>query len=533
MANVSLNKKNFEKIGKIDFIEERLGMLGCPVDAVTDTEILVDITPNRPDLLSEHGIKRALLSFLGKEKGLKNYKINKSDNELIVEKSVSEVRPFTACAIVKNLSLNNEKIKELIDIQEKLHTTLGRNRKKIAVGIYPLEKIKFPVYFRALPPDKIKFCPLGEKREMSGSEILTRTSTGREYASLLEGKKVYPIFIDSADNVLSMPPIINSDITGKITESTKEVFIECSGFDYKILSKTLSIIVTALADMGGNIYSMKLKYSGKSIVSPDLSPEKMKLDLDYANKILGLNLKEKDAKQLLEKMGYGFAKEVLIPAYRTDILHQIDLVEDIAIAYGYDNFIPEIPQISTIGKEDNIEILKRKISEILCGLGMIETYSYNLTNKEDECKKMNLKSSLIEVPNAKTNYNALRHMMIPTMMRILSENTDKEYPQKIFESGKTFAKSDDIKESDVLSVAVTNSNFTEAKQILDYISRMLGMEFSVEPVKHDSFIEGRTGKILLNNKEIGIIGEINPLVISNWNLEVPVSAIELNLDSLI
>jgi len=532
MAIVSLNKKAFEKLGKLDFIEERLGMMGCPVDAITDTEILVDVTPNRPDLLSESGVKRALLSFLGKEKGLKEYKVQKSDYELIVEKSVSDVRPYTACAIVKGLSFDNAKIKEIIDIQEKLHTTYGRNRKKIAIGIYPFDQIKFPVYFKALSPEKIKFQPLEESREMSGSEILTRTSAGREYAHLLEGKKLFPIFIDSADNVLSMPPVINSHWTGKIDESTKEVFIECSGFDYSVLKKTLNILVTALSDMGGRIYSMKLKYPDKSFISPDLSPEKMNIDVNYVNKMLGLKLLEKDIKPLLEKTGLSYSKEALIPAYRADIIHPIDIVEDIAIAYGYDQFKEEIPSISTIGKEDDTEILKRKIAEILAGLSFLETYSYNLTSKEDECKKMGLKANLVEIPNAKTNFNVLRNSMIPSMIRILSENKSADYPQKIFEIGKTFRKSKEIAESDVLAVALTNSNITEAKQVLEYLARMLSLEIEVKKSSHESLIEGRTGKIVLNKKEIGVIGEVSPQVLSNWGLDVPIAVFEIDISKI-
>jgi phenylalanyl-tRNA synthetase beta chain len=531
MASVTLSRKNFEKLGKIDFIEERLGMMGCPVDAVTDTEIIVDVTPNRPDLLSESGIKRYLLAFLGKQNS-KAYNAKKSEYGLIVEKSVSEVRPFTACAIVKNLKFDDAKIKEIIDIQEKLHTTFGRNRKKIAIGIYPFDKIKFPVYFRALSPEKIKFQPLEESREMSGSEILTRTKAGREYAPLLEGKKVFPIFIDSADNILSMPPVINSHWTGKIDESTKEVFIECSGFDYKVLAKTLNILVTALADMGGDIYSMKLKYPDKTFTSPDLRLEKMKLDINYANKILGLDLKEKDLKNLFEKTNIIWQKEALIPAYRADIIHQIDLVEELAIAYGYDNFIAEIPQISTIGQEAEIEILKRKISEILSGLGLLETYSYNLSSKDDECKKMGMKNSLIEVQNAKTDYNVLRAAMLPTMLRILSENKSADYPQKIFEIGKTFNKTKEITESEVLASAFTNSNFTEAKQVLEYLARMLSLDIEIKKSEHPSLIEGRTGKIILKGKEIGVIGEVSPQVLANLGLEVPVAIFEIDVSKI-
>jgi len=540
MAIVSINKKTFEnKVGKLtQELKEKISMLGCPIEDETDTELLLEISPNRPDLLSEQGITRAVLSFIGKKTGLREYKSEKSDYEVIIDKSVEKIRPFTACAVVKDLALDNAKIKEIIDIQEKLHSTYGRNRKKIAIGIYPSEKITFPIYYRALPPEKIKFRPLESSTELSASDILKKTTAGKEYGHLLEGKKKFPIFADSKGEIMSMPPIINSHATGKITEITKDVFIECSGFDFLSLSKCLNILVTALADMGGKICKINLKYAKKELSSPNLSPEKIKLNGDNVNKILGLELKEKEIFKYLEKMGFGYGKgggkekEVLIPSYRADIMHAIDLIEDIAIAYGYENFKPALPQISTIGKESKIEILKQKIAEILVGLGLQETCSYSLTNKQDECKKMNTKEELIGLLNAKTTYNALRTRILPSLMKILSENRSADYPQRIFETGTVFKKNREIEEKESLAIAITNSNFTEAKQILGYFLSALGLEASILASSHDSFIEGRTGKISLKGKEIGVIGELHPKVLSSWKIDVPVSAFEIYLDYL-
>ena len=255
MTNVTFNVKQFEKdIGKLDEkMQEKIILFGTNLEKVTEDELELEITPNRPDLLSYQGFKRSFLAFLGKKTELKEYKIKKpgKDFDVIIDSSVEKIRPYTACAIVKNLSFNDEKIKEIIDIQEKLHGTLGRNRKKVAIGIYPLEKIKLPITYKALEPDKIKFFPLEMDREMSGLEILQRHPTGRDYAHLLAGKEKFPIFIDAGKNILSMPPIINSHLTGKIEETTKEVFIECSGFDFFVLSKCLNILITTLAEMGG------------------------------------------------------------------------------------------------------------------------------------------------------------------------------------------------------------------------------------------------------------------------------------------
>ena len=183
----------------------------------------------------------------------------------------------------KDLKFDDEKIKEIIDIQEKLHFTFGRKRKKVAIGIYPLEKIKLPITFKAFEPDKIKFIPLESDREMSGLQILQKHPTGKEYAHLLAGKAKFPVFIDANNNILSMPPIINSQLTGKITAETTDIFVECSGFDFEILSKCLNIVVTNLAEMGGKIYQMELVESrgtrGAKRITPNLSAEKMKINI--------------------------------------------------------------------------------------------------------------------------------------------------------------------------------------------------------------------------------------------------------------
>lgn len=223
MAIININKKLFEKeIGKLDEkMQDRIAMFGTPVEKISNEEIQIEIFPNRPDLLSYHGFKRSFLSFLGKKTGLKKYKINKpeKDYKVFIDSSVRNVRPYTACAIIKNLKLDNEKIKELIEIQEKLHITVGRKRKKVAIGIYPLEKIKLPITFKALEPDKIKFIPLEMSKEMSGLQILQRHATGKDYAHLLAGKEKFPIFLDANEDILSMPPIINSQLTGNPSRS--------------------------------------------------------------------------------------------------------------------------------------------------------------------------------------------------------------------------------------------------------------------------------------------------------------------------
>jgi len=585
MALITLNKKQFEKeIGKLDEeMQNKIAMFGTPLEEVGEEELQIEIFPNRPDLLSYQGFKRGFLGFLGRKTGLKIYTVSKPEKNylVIIDSSVKEIRPYTTCAIVKNLNLNEQKLKELIEMQEKLHMTIGRKRKKLAIGIYPLEKIKLPITYTALEPDKIKFIPLESEKEMSGLEILQKHPTGKEYAHLLAGKAKFPIFIDAEKNILSMPPIINSNLTGRLTETTKEVFVECSGYDLKSLKKCLNILVTCLADMDGEIYQVKLKYSKKE-TTPNLEPEKMNLLLENANKLLGLNLNEKNIKDLLEKMGYGYNKKIVeIPAWRTDILHEVDLIEDIAIAYGYENFIPEIPQISTIGEENKKENIKNKIAKILAGLNFLEISNYHLTNKKDQFEKMGIpekqETGFVELKESKTDYSILRKDLTHYLLKILSENVDSEYPQRIFELGKIFELKNEIKETEMLSLAISPGNFTETKQALEYLFRMLNLKIELKESKSSSFhfIEGRFAEILLKpetikhqtekNKDvlnmvstlgektlelagelnpfksksehekgipIGFLGEIHPKILKNWKIKMPVALFEISLEEV-
>jgi len=542
MAIININKKQFEKeIGKLDEkMQERIAMFGTPVEKINDEEIQIEIFPNRPDMLSYQGFKRSFISFLGKKTGLKKYKVNKPEKnyKIIIDSSVKNIRPYTACAIVKGIKFNDEKIKEIIEIQEKLHLTIGRKRKKIAIGIYPLEKIKLPITLKALEPDKIKFIPLETRREMSGLEILQRHPAGRDYAHLLAGKEKFPIFIDANKNILSMPPIINSQLTGKITGKTKDIFIECSGFDFEILKKCLNIIVTSLADMNGKIYQMNLKYKKKEI-TPDLIPEKMKISLENTNKLLGLNINEKQLKQFIVKMGHNYNKKIVeIPAWRTDVLHEVDLIEDVAIAYGYENFEPKIPDVSTLGEEDKKETIKRKISEIILGLNMLEISNYHLTKKRDQFTKMGIpekqEKNFVEVENSKTDYTILRKDITHYLLKTISENIDSEYPQKIFEIGKVFRLKDKINEKENLAIAITPGNFTEIKQALEYLFRMINIKIKLsEPEEFPvHFIDGRCAEIILENKIIGHIGEIHPKILKNWRIKMPVALFEINLEEV-
>ena len=237
-------------------------------------------------------------------------------------------------------------------------------------------------------------------------------------------------------------------------------------------------------------------------------------------------------------MGYGYEKgNVLIPAYRADILHQVDLAEDIAIAYGYENFEEVIPNVATVGQEDPLEKFSNKIRDILVGLKLIEVKNYHLTTKEDLNDKMGKEEKIIPLKNALGEHNHLRNRILASLLRNLKNNQHNEFPQNIFEIGRTFNFGESetgVIEKDNLAAILCHekTDYTEIRQVLDALMDSLGLEYAVRESSRPSFIHGRLGEIYVEGQKLGIIGEFSPEILTNWELAIPAVAFELDLEKL-
>jgi phenylalanyl-tRNA synthetase beta chain len=525
-------------------IEEKLPMLGVGVENIENNEFSVEINPNRPDMLSVEGLARAFSSFMNIKTGLKTYKAEKSIYFVKVDSLTRPIRPYIVSAIVTGIEMTDEFIKSLMQIQEKLHVTHCRKRRKAAIGVHDLDKVKFPVLYTAKDPS-YKFIPLGEQKEMTLDNILKHTPKGKDYGWVLKGMDKYPILIDSDNKVMAMPPIINS-IHTMVEEKTKNLFIDITGTDEKTINEVLNVVVTSLAERGGRIQVVKVRYPDREIETPKLEMKMMNLEPTYVNKLLGLKLTNYEMIEYLQNMGFdavevGKTLQVVIPCYRTDIMHAIDLVEDIAIAYGYDRFKPEIPNISTIGEENSLEAFSNRLKSFLIGYGLQEVITFMLTNKENLYKKMLMEEKdVIETANPKTEeYSIVRNWLLPSLMEVLWRNRHREYPQNIFEVGDVIELSPSSETGSKtmrrLGIVLCHSkaNFSEIKSMVKSILSNLGIkDYKIEESTLPCFIPGRAAKIVINEKNLGRFGEIHPEVISNWELEMPAVACEICVNSL-
>ncbi|MCS7120522.1 MAG: phenylalanine--tRNA ligase subunit beta [Nitrososphaerota archaeon] len=521
------------------------------VKHVDDEEIHIEFKDsNRADLWGAEGLARALRGIMGLEKGLKKYEIKgNSGVDVFVDRRLSNIRPYIACSVVKNVKLTGAAIRQLMHFQDKLDQTYGRDRRKTSIGLYNFDLINPPLDYKVAEPEEIRFIPLDFDNELSLKEILELHPKGLKYAHLVRPHPVWPIFMDSKKKVLSFPPIINSNDLGRITEETVNVLVEVTGTSHKTVQDTLRNVTFALADRGGEIYTVKVHYPCENMgveVTPRIETEKHKIEIRYVQKILGLDINLSQVIEYLEMFRYGVTEiseshiSVEVPCYRVDVLHPIDIVEDIAIAHDYNKIQPRWPQLSTVGGLSEKTRLADITRELMIGLGFQEVLTYSLTSQEILFAKMNVEpEKVVEIANPKlTSMTCLRSWLLPCLMEFLSHNLHVEYPQRIFEVGPCVIpdpkEENKVREFNDLAAVIIHSeaNFTEAKSILDAFLSNLGIAYEILECDHGSFIQGRTGRIMVGDEEAGIIGEIHPQVLWNWNLENPSAAFEINIDKL-
>lgn len=516
------------------------------IDGVDGDTLKVDCKEtNRPDLWSTEGIARQLKPIYTKEKGLPEYKVSKPTTKIMVENSVNKVRPYIVAAIAKDVKITEELLVQMIQLQEKVCMTFGRKRKEAAIGLYDFNKMTPPIIYKGVDPEEIEFIPLGFKRGMTPQEILEDHPKGQEYAHLLVEAKKYPLVIDSKNVVASFPPIINSEATGKVTENTKDLFIEVTGMDKDTIMVALDVVVAALADRGAKIEAVEVVYPNEKIVSPNFEPKSMKVSVKKIKQVSGLDLSKEEIKKLLEKARYnveldGDTVTASYPAYRRDILHPIDVIEDVIMAYGYNEIEPEIPEMVVTGSLDEFELFCEKIRNHLVGLGAMELLNFTLTNKNILFTKMNIEEQqVVEIANPVSNqWCVLRNWVTPSLIEFLSKNTSEEYPQQIYELGDVVLidKKEETGTKNIKRLAWAlsskDANFTKAKQVLDYLLRALNLDYSISEVEHSSFIEGRVGRVQVDGKDVAYIGEINPQVLSNFGIGMPTVVFELNVSEI-
>jgi phenylalanyl-tRNA synthetase beta chain len=554
MPTIDVEYAEFEKLlgvkfhGDMDRLGEVLALAKGEVKTYDERTGVMSVElkdTNRPDLWNVEGLARTLRLLTGLEKGLKQYKAGKYLIEVCVDPRLKPIRPYIACSIVKDLMLTDAVIRGMMQLQDKLDHTYGRNRRRTSIGLYDFDLIEPPLSYTVSKPAETKFVPLGFEKEMTLTQILKEHPKGLEYGSIIYKHPVYPVFLDADNKVLSFPPIINSNDLGRITEETKNLLVEVTGTNHETVLNTLAMVTLSLIDRGGKAYSSVIHYPDEDTAeaTPNFDTKTMRLDVAYANRVLGMELSARRIAGLLAEAGFDVDRSsrteitVRIPCYRIDVMHQIDLVEDIAIAYGYGDMKPLWRKLATVGGLRPGQNMINIARELMVGLGFQEVLTYNLTNLDSLFTKMRCrKQDTVELANPKVQtFTCLRSWLLPSLMEFLSRNTSVEYPQRVFELGAVTLP-DDKQETrtrdDERLAAITchpTASFSEVKSFLDSWFLNMGLEWKIAEIVHSAFVDGRVGKAIVHKQDVGFLGEVHPEVLTAWKLENPAAAFELNM----
>jgi phenylalanyl-tRNA synthetase beta chain len=518
---------------------DRVPLIGASVDRYEPSsgETAVEFFPNRPDLYSVEGVARALRNFFDIEPGMKHYPHRPSGITMTWDEGVLAVRPHCVAGVVRNVTMSDPMIRSLMELQEKLHLTVGRKRVKVAIGVHDLDKVKPPFRYLAADPDSISFVPLAKTEPMTMREVLERHEKGIDYRHILDGKDRYPVILDKNDDVLSFPPIINGALT-TVTPDTENIFIDVTGMDLFAISGVLNIVSTSLAERGGSIETVEVK-GPTSMVTPDLHPKMWELDAAWANSWLGLTLSDWEICRCLGRMGYdadpaGRNIEVKVPPWRMDLMHMADLVEDLAIGHGYERFGNTPPRSQTIGGERSIERAADLVRQLMVGYGYWEVTTLTLSNPDDQFTMMRVpERELVEVLNPVSEaHTCLRAWLTPSMLAVLRKSKHRELPQRIFEVGDVLENARRRKHLAALSIH-PKASFTEVKSLVEGVMRDLSAKFYVLASDSGAYIPGRGAQIVFEDETVGTFGELHPEVITNFDLGNPVVGLELDLDRVI
>ncbi len=507
---------------------------------------------NRPDLWCTEGIARQVrIKLAGSLPAYPFFAAHKRPrHQLIVGPGLERVRPYVAACAAVGYTVSDEGLAQLIQTQEKLADIFGRKRRTVSIGLYRLSRIVFPVSYDPVAREEVSFTPLGMDTVMTLGEMLMVHPKGLEYGPILAGHDRVPLLRDAKGQALSFPPIINSREIGEVQVGDQELFVEVTGTDLAMVVLTLNILAANLADRGATIQPVEIQYPyktelGKSVVTPSDCGKPRAIPISTIETALGQTMGGPQIGKALEAYGYEVSAgkdkvTVKLPPYRNDLMHPVDVVEDVAISCGYDSFVPVMPSQFTVGSLSRSEQVSDRVRDLMVGMGFQEIISNIMTSRQELCEKMRVDGSewaqVVEVENVMTqSFSCLRQWLIPSLLRVEAESSRAFYPHRVFEVGEVVLP--DRREevgSRTLTflgamVAHAGANFSEIHSCVDLLLYYLDHSYQLEVLQHPSFLAGRAGRIVANGVGMGLIGELHPEVLERWQIGVPVVVFDLDL----
>jgi phenylalanyl-tRNA synthetase beta chain len=533
-----------------------------------DGELQLEFGPDRLDRLSVEGVARSLRYQYGDDRGVYVPTTNDPDWTIEVEESVPDERPYVTGAVIRGVDLDEAALDSLIQLQEKLHATMGRKREKGAIGIHDLTMLKGGVLdedaggnsitYRGVDPDGDRFVPLDADEAMTPAEVLTDHPTGETYAPIVGEYERYPAIYDEI-GLFSFPPVINGSRTEVSTDS-RNLFVELTGTDQWTIDRMCNVICYALDARGATIEEVEVSYPDGRLPRPDFEVETKTVAHERIEGMLGVDLSVEETVDLFERSGLDAVVEgdddgdgddttyeVSIPPYRTDVLHPLDLVDDVGRAYGFNELEPRYPDVATVGGRHDRSKLEAAARTSLVGLGFEDLLNFHMISETENYERLGVEPGTPVVGGGEPvtitepyseDYTMLRTWALPSLLMVLENNTHRAYPQDLAEIGLA-AEFDADENTGVAErrtvagvVARHDATYEDAKSRLAALCHDFDADLETPATDHPTFIDGRAAEVVIDGESVGVIGEVHPRVLVEHDLELPVAAFEFRLDAL-
>jgi phenylalanyl-tRNA synthetase beta chain len=546
MINTTISEMNAllrKKLSRKDF-EDLCFRYGIDVEG--DGEYLnFEVTSDRVEIISKFSLAYLFGQLIGvnvrRTEGLRTEKAD------ILVKATH--RPFVNILHVKLSEPIGDKLGELLLMQDKFDNTVGRNRFSAAIGMFDYSKIKFPITYEKAGVETVSFVPLGLSSKKTYSEIITDVEKGKEYGWLLKQSPI--VWRQKGGEIFALPPIINSDFAS-VNKNTRSILVDITGNSKDAVNSLTKALIFNLQFIG-EVSFIKPTYEKKTI-DPALDFKQNRFFLDTSNirNLLGVEMSLKEASKILNAMGYEVQPDkkegiiVTVPFYREDVIHQVDIIDDILRYYGVQNIKPNLSKSYTPGSRlENFHTIENIIG-VLVGSGYQELDLNVLTNETFQFRNTGIESpAFAPLVNQKSGEVTMARANVSgEMLRFISNNLHKKFPHKLFDVGFVLAKGDeDVVFSNKLRLCVCycgqDSNLSEIRVLLDKVfSDAIGEE-KIDIKSDDkidgfanTFIKGRAGLLYYGENKVGVIGEIHPRVLNEFKIELPVSMAEVYLDAL-
>ncbi|EDW43462.1 phenylalanine--tRNA ligase beta subunit [Drosophila sechellia] len=540
------------------------GDVAAAANASEEIIYRIDIPANRYDLLCLEGLVTGLLVFQGKLKPPKFQFVEPAKRQVLkIDPSTAQIRPYAVAAVLRNVTFTQASYNSFIDLQDKLHQNICRKRTLVAIGTHDLDTLQGPFSYEALAPDQIKFKPLNQTKEMTGSELMEFYSTHaqlKQYLPIIRESPVYPVIYDANRVVLSLPPIINGDHS-KISLKTKNVFIECTATDRTKAKVVLDTIVCLFSEHCAQKFTVEpcdvVQPDGSVISYPELDVREERISVKRANAYIGIDepaekLADMLTRMYLEAKVDGDSLVVKIPPTRHDVIHACDIYEDVAIAYGYNNIKKSLPAFMQIAKQFPLNKLTEQLREQVAQAGFTEALTFTLCSRDDIGRKLNKNIDAlpaVHIGNPKTlEFQVVRTTLLPGLLKTLVANRKMPLPLKLFEISDVVVadESTEVGARNERRVCAVNCNKTAGFEVvhglLDRVMQLLSVPWKsasgtkgyyLQATEDPSYFPGRCANVMYDGVVIGKIGVLHPTVLQAFELTTPCSAVEFTIEPFV